>query len=155
MDAREDYLRRSRPRLLRVARMTTGSWADGEDLLEEAYLRTARKLVGLDSDRHRDAYVLRSMYRLQARRARRLWTREVADGAVSERSSAAVDVDEALHVRAALLALPVRQRMTLVCRFYLDLSVAQTATAMGCGVGTVKSQTAHGLQRLRDELENQ
>jgi RNA polymerase sigma factor (sigma-70 family) len=150
----EDYLRRSRSRLLRAARLTAGSWTDGEDLLQEAYLRTASKLDALDSDDHRDAYVLRSMYRLQARRGRRLWNREQSSPAVGDTAAAPSDPDEAIHIRTALLALPVRQRMTLVCRFYLDLSVTQTAEAMDCGVGTVKSQTAHGLERLRAELES-
>ena len=38
------------------------------------------------------------------------------------------------------------------CRYYLDLSEAQTAEAMGCSVGAVKSQTSAGLDRLRDRM---
>jgi DNA-directed RNA polymerase specialized sigma24 family protein len=46
--------------------------------------------------------------------------------------------------------LPPRQRAVLVLRFYDDLSEADTAAALGCAVGTVKSAAARGLAALRD-----
>jgi RNA polymerase sigma factor (sigma-70 family) len=49
-----------------------------------------------------------------------------------------------------LAALPPRQRAVLVLRYFEDLTEAQTAMMLGCSVGTVKSQTARGLARLRD-----
>src|SRR5690606_34967033 len=49
----------------------------------------------------------------------------------------------------ALMELPPRQRAALVCRFYEDLSEAQTAEVMGCAPGTVKSQVSAGLAKLR------
>ena len=52
----------------------------------------------------------------------------------------------------ALKTLPPRQRVALVLRYYLDYSEAQTAEAMGCAVGTVKSQSSAGLTRLRERL---
>jgi len=52
-------------------------------------------------------------------------------------------------VRSALFGLPPRQRATLVLRFYCDLSVEQSAGALGCSAGTVKSQTAKGIEALR------
>ena len=48
--------------------------------------------------------------------------------------------------------LPVRQRAAIVLRYYEDLTEAQTADAMGCAVGTVKSQVSSGLRKLRDRL---
>lgn len=55
----------------------------------------------------------------------------------------------ALAVRRAVAALPLRQRTALVLRYYSDLSVEQTAEAMGCAPGTVKSLTSQALASLR------
>jgi RNA polymerase sigma factor (sigma-70 family) len=52
----------------------------------------------------------------------------------------------------AVLDLPVRQRAVLVLRYFEDLSVEQTAAALGCSTGTVKSQTRHALSKLREAL---
>jgi hypothetical protein len=50
--------------------------------------------------------------------------------------------------------VPPRQRAVLVLRFYCDLSVGQTAEILGCSAGTVKSQTARGLDALRRAMES-
>ncbi len=54
---------------------------------------------------------------------------------------------------AALRALPTRQRTAVVLRYYEDLSEADSARAMGCSVGTVKSTTARALLAMRAQLE--
>jgi RNA polymerase sigma-70 factor (sigma-E family) len=54
---------------------------------------------------------------------------------------------------AALLALPSRQRQVIVLRFWLDLTDAQVAEALGCSVGTVKSQASRALAKLRGNAE--
>ena len=56
---------------------------------------------------------------------------------------------ERLALRQALLKLSAGQRAVLVLRFYEDRTEAETAQLLGCAIGTVKSQTARALARLR------
>jgi RNA polymerase sigma factor (sigma-70 family) len=61
-------------------------------------------------------------------------------------------VDDRDTVLRALRALPPRQRAVLVLRYWEDLSEAETAQVLQCGVGTVKSSASRGLARLREEM---
>lgn len=67
-------------------------------------------------------------------------------------TGAGPDLDSALDLRAALDRLPARQRATVVLRYFGDLPVADTARALGCSEGTVKSQTAKAVDTLRELL---
>jgi len=49
-------------------------------------------------------------------------------------------------------ALPDRERQVLVCRYFLDLSEAETAQVLAWPLGSVKSRTFRGLNRLRGRL---
>ena len=62
------------------------------------------------------------------------------------------DPTQRMEFVAALRQLPPRQRAVLVCRYYQDLDVAETAAILGCSQGTVKSQSARGLAKLRELL---
>ena len=57
--------------------------------------------------------------------------------------------DERDRLTRALAALPRQQRAVIVLRYYLDLSEQQAADALGCSVGTVKTQASRALSRLR------
>jgi len=58
-------------------------------------------------------------------------------------------------VLQALVQLPTRQREALVLRYYLELSEADTASAMRISRGTAKSTVARGLTALRNRLGEQ
>jgi RNA polymerase sigma factor (sigma-70 family) len=59
--------------------------------------------------------------------------------------------DEALF--AALRQLPPKQRAVIALRYLEDLSEAETASVLGCAVGTVKSQANSAIAKLRTLLE--
>jgi len=68
--------------------------------------------------------------------------RELADGP-----------DERTELMAALMSLPAGQRAVVVLRYWMDLSEADTAAALGCSIGNVKSQAARALAKLRVSTE--
>jgi len=84
--------------------------------------------------------------------SRRSWRREdttaeLPEPAVLHPSSDAVSDRTALA--KLLTELPARQCAVIVLRFYCDMSVAETADLLGVSEGTVKSQSARGLELLR------
>jgi len=137
-------------RLLHTAALLTGSRADGEDLLQSALERLLRHWRRIDGDP--ENYVRRTLYNLAADRWRRQRVRQ--RHAVLFEPGPPVDPATAVDLRDAvvrvLVRLPPRQRAVLVLRYFEQLSEAETAEALGCSVGTVKSAAARGLARLRE-----
>jgi len=138
--------------LLRVGWLLTGDVHSAEDLVQAALVKVWphwHRVAGVSDP---DAYVRRTMLTTYLTWRRRHWHRERPLGQLPDRPTpgdpyASVDLRDSL---ARLLPrLPARQRAVLVLRFYEDLSEAQTADAMGCTVGTVKSQTFKALTTLR------
>jgi RNA polymerase sigma factor (sigma-70 family) len=60
------------------------------------------------------------------------------------------DVSMQQAMRAALLALPVRQRAAIVLRYYEDLRETQIADILRCRPATVRSLVSRGLRTLRE-----
>jgi DNA-directed RNA polymerase specialized sigma24 family protein len=64
-------------------------------------------------------------------------------------SDAAVEADRRRLLWELVLALPRQQRAAVALRYYEGLSEAETARALGMGLGAVKSNTSRGVAALR------
>src|SRR5215831_6055424 len=131
--------------LVRSAWLLTGNEASAQDLVQLALAKTWSRwnhVVRKDSP---EAYVRRVMMTSFLTWNRRRWHGEVPVGSVPDRAHpgdefATADLRGSL--RAALMELPRRQRAVIALRYFDDLTEAQAAAALGCSVGTVKSQSA-------------
>lgn len=139
--------------LRRVAFLLCQDWHRADDLVQAAITRLYVHWGRASSVDHTDAYARTILLREFFGEQRSGWARRVSlHAAAPDQPAVVFDSDVVLDVRAALAAVPPRQRATLVLRFYCDLSVEQTAEMLACSAGTVKSQTAKGLAALRGQL---
>lgn len=142
----DDFIAMESTPLLRLAVLLTGDRGRAEDLLQEALIATFLHLGRVRDVRALRAYVHRTMSRLVISWSRRLSSRErphpadTFEGADPVSANPLSRVDDRSELFEILGRLPVRQRTVLVLRFYADLSEADIGAAMGCSVGTVKSQ---------------
>ncbi|MGH3480235.1 MAG: SigE family RNA polymerase sigma factor [Nocardioidaceae bacterium] len=147
-DAFDAFVRARYVELLRFGRALTGGTEDGADLLHDALASTLLAWRRVESQGDPEGYVRRvmvnrniSLWRRRRRERDHLATMQPPPGQDDETWS--------LSVWAAVRALPARQRTVVALRFYADLSVAEVAAHMGCSEGTVKSQTAKAVTKLR------
>ena len=150
----EEFVEGCSPRLFRTALLLAGQdRAMAEDVLQVALERAYRHWPRICRMDDPERYVRRILanasndrWRLAARwRERPLHPDDPAPVAEDQ----AAMVAERDYLMRALAALPRRQRTVLVLRYFNDLSELEIADALGCSVGTVKSQASPGLARLR------
>lgn len=141
------------PSLYRTAVLLVREHALAEDLVQTALARTYSHWHRIRDTGAAQAYARRAMVNATTSMFRRRSFRsERPTGQMPEPPAREPDPAERLDVLAALAQLPPRQRAVVVLRFYEDLSVAETAQALGISDGTVKSQTSDALRRLRSLL---
>ena len=137
--------------LVRAGALLVGDTAAGEDLVQTALTKTAMRWDRLTDKGAAEAYTRTTMVRLAARWGRRKWRAELPAAELPELAgadeTAAVDTVDALA--GALARLPHQQRAVVVLRYYEQLSEQETAAALGCSVGTVKSRGSRALAALR------
>ena len=140
--------------VLRLAYVLTGDGGLAEDVVADAFAAMyPRWKAGKVDDPA--AYLRRAVVNQIRGRFRRNATRRRFERSARHAESDAPSdsgLDDRDAVRTALLALPVGQRAVVALRFLEDRSEAETAALLGISVGTVKSQAARGLDRLRAAL---
>ena len=147
----EEFVVARTPTLTRSAYLLTRDWSTAQDLVQAALAKSwfAWSRIGGDPE----VYVRKVMLNTYASWWKRRWRGERATETLPERGVG--DRTGELHERdamwRALGRLPRRQRAVLVLRYYEDRSEAEIAELLGCSAGTVKSQAARALAKLRDD----
>lgn len=153
------FVRARRVELLRSAcLLTAGDTHRAEDLVQTALARLYVAWPRVRRSGTQAAYAWRIIVNAHLDEVRQpRWRREryVPDPPDSAGPAPAGELPDGVdgdQIRTALAALPPRMRAAIVLRHWLDLSVEETASLLNCSQGTVKSQTAKALARLRELL---
>jgi RNA polymerase sigma-70 factor (sigma-E family) len=137
---------------IRLAYLLTGDRGLAEDLVQDAFVKLAGRLVHLRDPRAFDSYLRRTVVNLtnsyfRRKRLERAYLRRSA--AEPARSEDVPDVHLRGELWEGLQQLPVRQRTAIVLRIYEDLPEQRVAEILGCRPGTVRSLVSRGLAQLR------
>ncbi|APU17857.1 MULTISPECIES: SigE family RNA polymerase sigma factor [Actinoalloteichus] len=161
MDQREEqefatYFAARREAVRRMAYLLCGDWHRADDLAQTAFVTLHRRWHKIRDREALDAYVRRVVVRAMIDETRRPWRREHFVDQLPDQPDSAPGTADRVATRQTLLAglqqVAPRQRAVLVLRFLEGLDVSGVAAVLGCTEGTVKSQTARGLESLRSVL---
>jgi RNA polymerase sigma-70 factor (sigma-E family) len=148
------FVQLTRNWLHRQAYRLCGDWHEAEDLVQLTLLKMYRQWEGLTEPDRLNVYTRQVLLRtFLSERRRQRWECEVICAELPNHSGGATrSSDDRITLAWAVDQLASRQRAVVTLRFLEDLSVQQTATALGCSVGTVASQTHRALRNLRAAL---
>jgi RNA polymerase sigma-70 factor (sigma-E family) len=148
------FCRRVYPRLVGALGLHCGDGRVAEELAQETLTRVWERWPTVRAADSPDAWTFRVAFNLANSRFRRRAAEERAYGRLGIRRDAdeLPNTADAIAVRDAVASLPPRQRAVILLRYFTDFSVEDTATAMGCAPGTVKSLTSRAIDGLRARL---
>jgi len=145
----------------RIAYLVVGNAADAEEAAQDGFVKAYRALWRFRPGAPFRPWLLQIVANEARNRRRSAGRRE----ALRLRAGADVSGDAAPSPEATLLGAERREelleainrlsepgRLAIACRYLLDLSEAETAAALGCRLGTVKSRVARALEQLRADL---
>jgi RNA polymerase sigma-70 factor (ECF subfamily) len=164
MEALAELVRRyQQPVANYLARLAGSDWALAQDLAQETFLRVLRTnatrghrpfkpwLYTIATNLARDHFkssTTRREVRLEPEHGMTFLD------ATPGPEEAALRLEEAAALRCALDTLGEEYRVTLLLRFFADLSLQDIAVALGIPIGTVKSRLSVGLRQLRAALRS-
>lgn len=140
--------------LCRTAYLLCGDWRRAEDATQEALIRMYRVWGRIQRKGVVAAYARKVVVSTTLDALRRKSSQEVVTGEEYFANETVVGdplglVENRMVITKALAELPPRQRACVVLRYFDELSVEETAIALDCRPGTVKSQTMRALDKLR------
>lgn len=168
----DEFLAQTERRAFRMAMLASGDREDSHEIVQEAMLKLAHRYAKRPSDEwpmlfHRIMQnEIRDWYRRQ--KVRKQWRRWFGhEGADPDEDpldqlpaehvpgpEQAFDVAQKMHrVEESLLKLPLRQRQAFLLRAWEGLDVRETAKAMSCSEGSVKTHYSRAIHALRDQLK--
>lgn len=142
-------------RLVGLLILRSGDEHRAEELAQESLVKLVKHWDRVRVMEHPWAWLATVAMNQSRSRWRRLAMMERAERRLvgtADGPSSGEDLTELLMV---IHGLPERQRMALLLRHYARLSVEETAAAMECAEGTVKSLTSRAIERVRDELSEE
>ena len=146
------------PALVRLAVLLVDDDGTAEDLVQDAFARLHRRWDRLRDEDAAYGYLRTAVVNGSRSRLRRLRTArrhtEPPPGTAPSPEGDAIVREEHAEVRAALGALPRRQREVLVLRYYAGLGEAEIAASLGVSRGAVKSHASRGIAALTRTLES-
>ena len=162
LSAYEDIVRLHQTIAFRTAWVITRSDADAEEATQDAFVKAHRALPRFRDGAPFRPWLLaivaneaRNRVRSAGRRAGlvlRVAEERRPDDAVPSPEAALLDSERRERLRAAIERLPDPAREAVACRYLLDLSEEETAAALVCPRGTVKSRLSRALDRRQVEL---
>jgi RNA polymerase sigma-70 factor (ECF subfamily) len=151
---------RHKDRVYRLARSLTGDRWLADDATQEVFIRLFRgrrrwrQKGRLETLLYRMTVITTRELLRKQRTEHTMRARLLREPAPTQIQSAEMEPDTR-ELDQLLAALPLRQRETLLLRFYEGLSVRDTARALGCREGTVKAHSHRALRRLREHFDAQ
>ena len=162
LDSYDQLVREHQGIAFRTAYVITGSAADAEEVVQDAFVKAYRARGRFRSGAPFRPWLLaivaneaRNRRRATGRRARlslQLAEERPSGGAAPSPEVALLAREERAELLAAVDRLGAEQRAVVACRYFLGLSEAETAAVLGCRPGTVKSRLSRALARLEEEL---
>ena len=151
--------------LVRLAWLLLRDDQAAEEVVQDAFIAVHRRWDSLRSHENAAAYLRRAVVNgarsglrhrgVEERYVARQQGEHAAYGHRTESSAEekVLDSETTSSMIAALGRLPQRQKEVLTMRYYLDLSEAEIADALGISAGSVKAHAHRGLAALRDRME--
>jgi RNA polymerase sigma-70 factor (ECF subfamily) len=165
ISAYEDLVRMHEGLALRAAFLIVGDHDEAEDAVQTAFVKAYYALPRFHTGAPFRPWLLRIVTNearnrrtsvgRRAQLALRLSDAGPRVDAAPSPEAAAARQEERERLLAAVRALPEREALVVAYRFFLDLSEAETAQALGCPTGTVKSRLSRALARLRITLQRE